>query len=106
MLSADIPAWRAWWARWGPRAAPSIRWRHGRPWTLEAVWRELAEHAATPWERTWAWTELCVRTGRALPFDARDWVAPQRRQVEAWRDYIALRRKDFVDGQWQRGGRS
>ena len=106
VLCADVQAWRDWWARWGPRAAPSIRWRHGRPWTLEAVWRELAEHAATPWERTWAWTELCVRTGRPLPFDPRDWVAPQRRQVEAWRDYIALRRKDFVDGQWQRGGRA
>lgn len=104
MLLEDLDAWRRWWREHGRRADPTVRWRHGRPWTLASCVRELADRDASPWERTWAWRELVARTGRAIPFDPAEWVTAQRGQVEAWREYVALRR-DFATGAWTRGGR-
>lgn len=103
VLLEDPDAWRRWWRTHGHRAAPTVRWRHGRPWTLSSCLRELAERDASPWERTWAWHELVARTRRAIPFDPRAWVVTQRGQVNAWREYVALRR-DLPDGAWSRGG--
>lgn len=105
LLLEDVAAWRQWWKAHGHRARPEVRWRYGRPWTLDATLWELAERDATPWERTWAWTELVARTGRAIPFDPREWVTVQRKQIDAWRDFVALRHGAFAAGTWSRGGR-
>lgn len=104
-LLEDAGAWRRWWAAHGHRARREVRWRFGRPWTLDATLWELAERDATTTERAWAWMELVARTGRAIPFDPMEWIAVQRKQIDAWRDYVALRRGAFAAGTWTRGGR-
>ena len=105
VLLEDSAAWRAWWAKYGARADTRLRYRHGHPWTTRDNHWELAERAATADERTFAWLELVARTGRAIPFDAREWVTVQRRQVAAWGEYLTITRT-AAPGRWFRGGES
>jgi hypothetical protein len=104
VLLEDPAAWRAWWAEHGRRPDPRARWQHGHRWTLrDALW-ELAEGATSSRERTLAWAELSARTGARIPFDAREWVVRQRRQVGAWGEYVALRAAGAAAGTWDTGG--
>lgn len=104
VLLEDPAAWRAWWAEHGRRPDVRERWQHGRRWTpRDALW-ELAESASSPRDRTLAWLELRARTGARIPFDAREWVARQRRQVAAWSDYVGVRAAAWPAGTWPTGG--
>jgi hypothetical protein len=101
-LTADPEIWSAWWAKHGPHARPGVRHRWGNPWTpRDNVW-ELERSLSLPRERRLAWLELVVRTSGDIPFDERDFVVRQRRQIEQWKQFVAARGERATPGSWPR----
>jgi hypothetical protein len=101
-LTPDPEIWGAWWKKHGEHARPGMRYRWGNAWTpRDNVW-ELERAISLPRERRLAWLELIVRTGGDIPFDERDFVVRQRRQIRQWKEYIATRGERTTPGSWPR----
>jgi hypothetical protein len=91
-LTAKAEIWAAWWNKHKARANLKLRYRFGHRWSPKDNLWELTDAHALPRERALAHLELVVRTGGALPFDARDFIARQEQQLDAWRSFLATRR--------------
>ncbi|MBX3276028.1 MAG: hypothetical protein KF729_37600 [Sandaracinaceae bacterium] len=100
VLSDDADVWEAHWERWGAPAREDRRYRFGHEWTTRDDYWEMAEGYAADRERRLAYLELCARSGGSLPFDPHAWVAWQRPQLEAWRDYLGPHHARAPRGLW------
>jgi hypothetical protein len=97
-LTEDADAWTAWWKKHRARANLHQRYRYGHLWSPQDNLWELSEAIATPRERRLAHLELIVRVGGEIPFDPRDFIFRQERQLEAWKSMVARAR--VAPGSW------
>lgn len=83
--SRDPESWQRWWAAHEARFRDGVRWRHGRPFTLEGCLEELKGAQTPPDTRARAALELALQSRKSFDFE-HDWpVLRQRQSLAAWR---------------------
>jgi HEAT repeat protein len=87
-LTDDAAIWRAWWERHGKLAKVKDRYRFGHRWSVHDNMWELEDPQSGQAERTFAYLELCARSGGDIPLDLDHFVARQRRQLGEWRAFL------------------
>jgi hypothetical protein len=87
-LAFDPNSWRKWWEEYGRNFDPSIRYRLGRTWSLDAVLATI-EQDYMPWTiRQWCVQEFRMHSGYDWDFEIDMPVAQQLTALSAARSWI------------------
>jgi uncharacterized protein (TIGR02270 family) len=99
-ISHEAAVWDGWLEQNASRFDPSLRYRHGRPYSPRCLLQSMLDESTPNRLRELANDELVVRYGCPVAFEA-DW--PVEEQLEALRyvsNWIAVTEPDLAPGTW------
>lgn len=105
-LSTNPQTWKQWLSDNRDRFDNGLRYRHGQPYSPEALWASLQDPRSDRRLRRLASHEMVVRYGCPLPFEPDMPVRQQAQVLREMRSWVDENAGRFNPGGWYAGGQA
>ena len=103
-ISRDTEAWSSWYKDNQARFDPNLRYRNGKPFSLQCLLENLESERSPHQVRRLAYDELVMRYGMDVAFETDMPLAHQRAALARIAEWVQINSGKFKDGDWYFAG--